>query len=437
LYGEEHPSANLISPLITHDLKLGPDVLLIMGTSLKVHGLKVMVREFAKAVHDRGGKVVFVNRTKPSESTWGDVIDYWVEWDCDTWVSDLKERRADIWLPQGTIVEDNKRRESSDGKRRESGITKQTKRQRPQALRDDKTNGVYVTFKILDTLGKFRDAKGQTSVRLPYWPQTTSRVSNTSIRYETAKKSHKKGASKAQARRSTSNATPTTKSKPDNKRKSLPHPLSENYVPSCEMDDKNNVAYLVTKMWADLKKIAPNLTGPPPELRYPFSELSSNKPKYLTPFPFDSPSSHLPNVGGKTNWPMDQMNLVTLPPSGASIPVHTPKMAERRTVSHGYRTRSSGRFASDIDGPVVVDNGERKEKRKEKQQDVRVSLGSSEASDCIVVEDEEGAERAEGIEEGNTGPMTPNTRIKRNCSIGNIVSSPEEWHDASEVLTNS
>jgi NAD-dependent SIR2 family protein deacetylase len=441
LYGEEHPAANLISPLVTHDLKLGPDVLLIMGTSLKVHGLKILVREFAKAVHDRGGKVVFVNRTKPPESTWGDVIDYWVAWNCDTWVSDLKKRRADIWLPQGTMMEDNNRRESSDGKRRASGTTKQpTKRQRPQALRDDKTNGVFVTFKILDMLGKFRDSKGRTADRVPYWPQTISRVSNASIQYDSAKKSHKKGASKAPARKSISNATPTTRSKPNNKRKSLPDPLSEDYVPTSELDVKNNETYLVAKLWGDLRKIAPGLTPHPPrELRYPFSEMTSNTPNYLTSFPSSSPSNHLPNVGGKTNWgPMDQMNLMTLPPSGASIPVHTPKTTERKAVSHGYGTRLSGRFASDIDDPKVVHSVEVEGKGKEKE--VRVSLGSSEASDCIVVEDE-GGEVAEGerevAEEENAGPMTPNTRIKRNCSIGNIVSSPEEWHDASEILTNS
>jgi hypothetical protein len=387
LYGEEHPAANLISPLVTHDLKLGPDVLLIMGTSLKVHGLKIMVREFAKAVHDRGGKVIFVNRTKPPESTWGDVIDYWVAWNCDTWVSDLKKRRADIWLPQGTIVEDSNRRESSDGKRRASGPTKQpTKRQRPQALRDDKTSGVFITFKILDTLGKFRDSKGRTADRLPYWPQTISRVSNASIQYDSAKKSHKKGAwggirgSKAPARKSTSKATPTTKSKPNNKRKSLPDPLSEDYIPTSDLDLKNNEAFLVAKGWAELQKKFPNLTGPPPELRYPFSKLSSNIPKYITSFPSNSPSNNLPNVGGKSDWRIDQinidqMNLATLPPSGASIRVHTPKtttMERRRTVSHGYGTRFSGRFASDIDGSIVNDGREGAEKEKEKRNKRRI-----------------------------------------------------------------
>ncbi|AEO58303.1 hypothetical protein MYCTH_50523 [Thermothelomyces thermophilus ATCC 42464] len=40
LYGEEHPHAHLISPLVQHDLSLGPDMLLILGTSMRVHGLK-------------------------------------------------------------------------------------------------------------------------------------------------------------------------------------------------------------------------------------------------------------------------------------------------------------------------------------------------------------------------------------------------------------
>jgi NAD-dependent SIR2 family protein deacetylase len=70
-------------PIVTHDLSIGPDVLLILGTSFRVHGLKFMVKEFGKAVHRKSGKVTFVNKTKPPESIWGDVIDYWEEWDCD------------------------------------------------------------------------------------------------------------------------------------------------------------------------------------------------------------------------------------------------------------------------------------------------------------------------------------------------------------------
>lgn len=113
LYGEEHPNAHLISPIVQHDISLTPDMLLILGTSLKVHGLKVLVREFAKAVHSRGGKVVFVNFTKPPESVWSDVIDYWVQWDCDTWVDDLKQKKPIMWLPPGSVIEELKKKRKS------------------------------------------------------------------------------------------------------------------------------------------------------------------------------------------------------------------------------------------------------------------------------------------------------------------------------------
>lgn len=104
LYGEQHPCEQSIAQMTESDLKVAPDVLLIMGTSLRVHGLKVLVREFARAVHARPGgkgKVIFVNQTKAPESVWGDMIDYWVKMDCDEWVQDLKNRKQALWQKQG------------------------------------------------------------------------------------------------------------------------------------------------------------------------------------------------------------------------------------------------------------------------------------------------------------------------------------------------
>lgn len=106
LYGEEHPSADTVGKISSHDLLLSPDTLLILGTSLHVHGLKVLVREFAKAVHARAGgkgKVILINLSKPSESVWKDVIDYWVSMDCDEWVGAMKRHRPDIWPVQGEL----------------------------------------------------------------------------------------------------------------------------------------------------------------------------------------------------------------------------------------------------------------------------------------------------------------------------------------------
>lgn len=239
LYGEEHPSAHLISPIVTHDLGLGPDMLLILGTSLKVHGLKVLVRQFAKAVHSRGGKVVFINFTKPPESSWGDVIDYWIEWDCDAWVNNLKERAPVLWLPPGATLpaQPKKRKRGSLEKKKrgtkkagsaqlikesgdavvkggddtacrkaapsnDSGIVAKPDRSiavanevvtaqkpksdvasalastekkpepkprapRARALRDDKANGAYLSWKIMDALRSVSGRPAPPSMKLP------------------------------------------------------------------------------------------------------------------------------------------------------------------------------------------------------------------------------------------------------------------------------
>lgn len=121
LYGEDHPQNSLLSPFVPYDTACQPDVLIIMGTSLKVFGLQKIIREFAKAVHaQKKGRVIFVNRTRPAESVWDSFIDYFVPMDCDDWVNNLKQRRADIWLHQGNIDETMKPK-----KKRKSTATKQ------------------------------------------------------------------------------------------------------------------------------------------------------------------------------------------------------------------------------------------------------------------------------------------------------------------------
>ncbi|WWD17235.1 hypothetical protein CI109_101673 [Kwoniella shandongensis] len=92
LYDEPHPLSDDIGQLTTYDLSRQPDVLLIMGTSLKVHGLKRLVKEFAKSVHGgaKRGLVVFVNATPPSKE-WEGVIDVHIQGETDKWVERVEE----------------------------------------------------------------------------------------------------------------------------------------------------------------------------------------------------------------------------------------------------------------------------------------------------------------------------------------------------------
>lgn len=136
LYGEEHPLNTTLTPLLSFDVASGPEVLIVMGTSLKVFGLQKIVRDFAKAVHaqkEGKGRVIFVNRTRPAESVWDGIIDDYVSMDCDDWVQDLHERRSDLWLRQGdlklkvTKPSIKRKRKHSDAGEDESRPTKKAK----------------------------------------------------------------------------------------------------------------------------------------------------------------------------------------------------------------------------------------------------------------------------------------------------------------------
>ncbi|KAJ7675398.1 DHS-like NAD/FAD-binding domain-containing protein [Mycena rosella] len=118
LYDEPHPLGDDIGTIQCADVSRKPDMLIIMGTSLKVHGLKKLVKEFAKTVHSAGpsspskakkwsGKVVFVNRTPPA-AEWAGIIDYHVVGETDEWVGkvteDWKKMRPSDWEIQQTLV---------------------------------------------------------------------------------------------------------------------------------------------------------------------------------------------------------------------------------------------------------------------------------------------------------------------------------------------
>jgi NAD-dependent histone deacetylase SIR2 len=80
---EVHPQGEDIAALINHDISAQPDMVLVLGTSLKLSGPWDLVRRFARTVRAGGGKVIFVNRTKASRRACG-FFDYWIEWECDS-----------------------------------------------------------------------------------------------------------------------------------------------------------------------------------------------------------------------------------------------------------------------------------------------------------------------------------------------------------------
>ena len=101
LYGENHPTGEIISKQLSIDLKRGkPDFFLIIGSSLRVHGVRSLVKQVARHVHERGGLVVLVNKSSVGDSSWHGYIDYQIFEDCDKWVDFMKQEMPDFFKTQ-------------------------------------------------------------------------------------------------------------------------------------------------------------------------------------------------------------------------------------------------------------------------------------------------------------------------------------------------
>ncbi|KAJ2383846.1 NAD-dependent deacetylase hst3, partial [Coemansia sp. RSA 2559] len=79
LYNETHPQGELIGELSEYDLKRRPDLLIVIGTSLKIPGIKRMIREMSRCVHScsarakraGAGMAIFINKDEPPKG-WDD-----------------------------------------------------------------------------------------------------------------------------------------------------------------------------------------------------------------------------------------------------------------------------------------------------------------------------------------------------------------------------
>jgi len=117
------------------------DCLLIMGTSLKVSGCKSLVKDFSKAVHNRGGKVIFINTTEVATNNWEGVIDIHIQGTSDDW-AELVEAELEKKEP----INKKRKRPNKDDKCGER--LKNTKRQKTV----DKSNKIVKVKQIQPTL---------------------------------------------------------------------------------------------------------------------------------------------------------------------------------------------------------------------------------------------------------------------------------------------
>lgn len=102
LYGEEHSHGDSIAKIIAKDLKSNPDMLVIIGTTLQIPGVKKLVKDAATKVHSKGGLVVLINASRLPK-IWNSIIDVHLEGDCDFWVTQIKLAAHD-WFKRQTLV---------------------------------------------------------------------------------------------------------------------------------------------------------------------------------------------------------------------------------------------------------------------------------------------------------------------------------------------
>lgn len=98
LYNEPHPHGETIADFVSADMSRQPNLLLVMGTSLKIPGLKKMIKDFARKMKSgRDGcktdLVVYINLTPCSRAEWETVFDYELIGKCDSWIKLLGEFR--------------------------------------------------------------------------------------------------------------------------------------------------------------------------------------------------------------------------------------------------------------------------------------------------------------------------------------------------------
>lgn len=90
LYSEPHPHGEQIADFLFQDMARRPTILMVIGTSLKVVGLKKMVKDLARTIRQDNGLVLFINKTCAPRSEWKTIFDYELVGECDKWIELLR-----------------------------------------------------------------------------------------------------------------------------------------------------------------------------------------------------------------------------------------------------------------------------------------------------------------------------------------------------------
>jgi hypothetical protein len=108
--------------VIQKDQSKKPQLLLVMGTSLKVAGIRQLVKNVAKLIQEKGGFVVLVNDSYLGKE-WDGVFTHWIRGKCDPATSLLKSCMIELErkpitavpkTPQKTTIDINNENQKVD-----------------------------------------------------------------------------------------------------------------------------------------------------------------------------------------------------------------------------------------------------------------------------------------------------------------------------------
>lgn len=107
LYNEHNPDEDAIGSVVTSDLRARPDALLVVGTSLKIPGVRRIVREMSAVVRDRrDGVAVWINRDNaPCGREFENCWDLVVHGDSDDVARHFNQEAAPVPEPSQAAVQ--------------------------------------------------------------------------------------------------------------------------------------------------------------------------------------------------------------------------------------------------------------------------------------------------------------------------------------------
>lgn len=161
LYNEFHPDGEHIGQVSTLDLKSKPDCLIIAGTSLKIPGVRKLVRELARAVHAAKGCVIWVNTDEPSISIvdFVEYIDLIVVGDCQDVPKIVDSYEEQLNKPKIKVKKETK--QGKTGKvtkpkkeKKETSIKKLQQPKKPKSKKDTK-----IQARLEELVTKINEAK--------------------------------------------------------------------------------------------------------------------------------------------------------------------------------------------------------------------------------------------------------------------------------------